>query len=97
VRRAFELSTLLTLVCPGIGIERAAVAGQEQRLRARVQGKTRTHGLQVMLQPVNRPLADGHDAIFFPFAQADVERATFGVEVGQFHDVMRHITGSVAP
>jgi hypothetical protein len=63
-----------------IRIERAAVAGQKQRLRARVQGQTRTHGLQVMLQPVNRPRADGHDAIFFSFAQTDMERAPFGVQ-----------------
>ena len=66
-----------------IGIERAAVAGQEQRLRARVQGQTRAHGLQVMLQPVNRPRADGNDAVFFPFAQTDVQRAALGVHVGQ--------------
>ena len=66
-----------------IGIERPAVAGQEQRLRARVQAQTRTHGLQVMLQPVNGPCADGHDAIFFPFAQTDMQRAPFGVHVGQ--------------
>ena len=66
-----------------IRIERPAVAGQEQRLRARVQAQTRTHGLQVMLQPVNRPCADGHDAIFFSFAQPDMERAPLGVHVGQ--------------
>jgi len=51
-----------------IRIERAAVAGQEQRLRARVQGQTRTHGLQVVFEPVNGACADGHDAVFFPFA-----------------------------
>jgi hypothetical protein len=66
-----------------VGIERAAVAGEEQRLRARVQAQTRTHGLQVMLQPVNGARADGHDAIFFSLAQTDMERAPFGVHVGQ--------------
>jgi len=67
-----------------IGIERAAVAGQEQRLRARVQGQTRTHGLQVVFEPVNGACADGHDAIFFALAQTHMERAPFSVQVGQF-------------
>ena len=66
-----------------IGIERPTVAGEEQRLRARVQAQTRTHGLQVMLQPVNRPCADGDNPVFFSFAEPDVQRAPLGVHVGQ--------------
>ena len=66
-----------------IGIERPAVASQEQRLGARVQAQTRTHGLQVMLQPVNRPCADGDNPVFFSFAEPDVQRAPLGVHVGK--------------
>jgi len=66
-----------------VGIEGLAVAGEEQRRRARVQAEARAHFLQVTLQPVNGPQAHGHHAVFLAFALADVKRAALGVKVGQ--------------
>jgi len=66
-----------------IGIERAAVAGEEQRLGVRVQSQTRAHFLQVTLQPVQGARAHRHDAVFLALALPDVERAPFGIQVGQ--------------
>ena len=63
------------------GLNALAVAGEEQRLGARVQAQPRTHLPQITFQPRQGALAHGHDAVFFAFAP-DMERAAFRVQVG---------------
>ncbi|OQC18328.1 MAG: hypothetical protein BWX54_02449 [Verrucomicrobia bacterium ADurb.Bin018] len=67
-----------------VGVEGVAVAGEEQRRRARVQAEPRTHFLEIAFEPGDGARADGHDAVFLPFAAPDGERAPLGVEVGEF-------------
>lgn len=67
-----------------VGVEGVAVAGEEQRGRARVETETRTHFLQVAFEPRDGARADGHDAVFLALAPPDGERAPLGVQVGEF-------------
>jgi len=66
-----------------IRIEGFAVAGQEQRLRARVQTQAGAHFFEITFEPVNSPQAHRHHAVFFALALADVNRAALRVQVGQ--------------
>lgn len=45
-----------------VGVEGVAVAGEEQRRRARVETETRAHFLQVAFEPGDGARADRHDA-----------------------------------
>ena len=67
-----------------VGIEGVAVAGEEQRRRARVQAEARTHFLEIAFEPGDGARADGHDAVFLALAESHVKRAAFGVHVGEF-------------
>jgi hypothetical protein len=64
-----------------VGIESAAIAGQEKGLRARVQAEARADFPQVTLDPLQGPQAHGDNAVFPAFAK-DAQRAPLGVEVG---------------
>jgi len=66
-----------------IGVERATVASQEQRLGAGVQAEPWTHFLLVTFEPCNGARTHGNHAIFFAFALANVQRAALGVQIGQ--------------